>query len=399
MSLLPLYKIPLPTAQEPQFSIEKWEEAVELYNNNKHRESVIKVLEYLNKDLLKGKNLDKDIHINKIHGLVEVTIDINRQNFSIETKLVDIDKDCNKIALLRKVAELNFHYNNLAYLVYENNKIYYKYIEPLELCEPNKLYHTIRDIVFSSDKYANEFIEYYNAKPIDSFKKKRLNSNDEKEALSQIKDYLNEYSQYVEYFTTHNLENYIWDISVITLIKLSNMTYLNGIFRDELMIHISALYDDELNFGYRIDIAKKYINSLQKIDINKFKDALYYREDIFSMLMYPSNYHIHKKLKDYEETLNKYQNEGNHFAISYYLMELFLNLIYRYNLNKKHKKLIHKTLLQTSKANTKDASKELIKLYNKLQNINFEENSKTTLFETLIDYWWVLILIYIIFSR
>lgn len=301
--------------------------------------------------------------------------------------MVEVTDETNLVALLRRVAELNFHYSDIEYIVYRDNKLYYEFEEELTLCEPNKVYYTIRDVVFSADRYANEFIEHYGAKELEGVEKQEFTPQELNESLTQIRAYLKEYTEYVDYFTSNSKSGYVWDISTITLLKLSNMSYLNGVYKDEMMSKISMLYNGDLTFDYRVERAKKYINTLQALKDEDLKKVLYHRNDIFSMLKIASNDNIKNKLNKYEERLLKYEKDDNHYAISYDLQELFLNILYTYNVEKTHKNLIEKTLFATSKTDIKSASKEYIKLYNKLRGIDFDKKPMEPM-DYVIKYWW-----------
>ncbi len=390
---LPLYKKPLRFHNEPKITGERWQEAVELFEEQKYRASVVEVMNYLNIDLLKGQTKKEEIHIERLHGICKVDIDISESSFKIRAYMADVTEETNLVALLRRIAELNFHYNDVAFIIYKDQEIYYEYEEQTALCEPYKLYYIIKDVLLAADRYANEFIVHYAVKEIDNLKKNMLTSKEQDEALMQIRAYLDEYTDYVEYFKSNSKDAYIWDISIITLLKLSNMSYFNGVYKNELISKIAVLYDGDLEFNYKIDNAKKYIKTLQALTDDDFKRVLYYRDDLISMMKPASNENIKPHLNNYEETLLKYEKEDNHHAISYYLEELFLKILYNNNLEKNHQEYIENVLVKTSKTDSKKASKELIKLYNKLREIDFDKAPKTLL-DKVLDYWWVLLILY-----
>jgi len=365
---LPIYKKPLASIKEPVISEKFWEIAEEKFDNKEYKEAIIAVINYINRDILKKIDKKDDIKISQMHGSIEINIDITNSEFRLYIPFLKIDKNTNVVALLRRVEEVNFSYFDLAYIELNEDKLEISYSAPLDLCKPIKIYNLIKDVTFLADEYANEFIKKYNAKFLKEPKVKHLTQKEQEEVYREIKRVIKEYKDYSLYFKEKQKDAYCWDIGVISLLKLSNMPYLNGYLQYDIIKSIRVMYDGDLDFDYRILKAKEQIDEIANLSKEELLSNLYHTELFTSMLFFSSEDIIKDRLEKSIETLQKYEKDANYFAISYYLQTVFLKLIYNYNLSSVYKREIENCLVKISGKKPKEASSKLIKLFNKLYN-------------------------------
>ena len=287
--------------------------------------------------------------------------------------MVAIDKDTNVVALLRRVAEINFALLDYVSITFENNLLSMNYVEKIDRCKPLKVNWILQEFLFAGDEHLNEFIEKYNAKSLSLVKKEELTTAQQEKVLKAIRGYLSEYDSYVDYFENNGRSSYVWDIALITLYKISNMNYLNGYLKYELINKISILNNEKIEFKDKLIEAKKYIKSLQEKSDEFYLERMFFREDIISLLKISSVDILKEYLGGYFDSLAKYESEQNDFAKVYYLQVIFLRVIYNYNISAYQKKQIEKALRRIAKDNIKKGSENLIILYNKFMRKEIKE--------------------------
>ncbi len=384
--VLPIYKKPLPSTKEPKISEEFWEIAKEKFDNKDYKESVVAVINYLNRDILKKVDTKKDIKITQMHGSVEINIEISDKEFKIYVPFLKIEENTNKVALLRRVAEVNFSYFDLSSIELNKDRLEIFYSTPIELCKPIKIHNLIKDICFLADEYDDEFIKKYGVKFLKEPRVKALNPKEQESAYSEIKRIIKEYRDYSKYFKEQQKDAYRWDIGAISLLKISNMPYVNGHLRYEIISTIRTLYNGDLDFDYRIQKAQEQIDEIDNLSKEELLANLYHIELFTSMLFFSSPDIIKDRLESNLETLQKYEKDENYFAISYYLQTVFLKLIYNYNMCSNCKREIENTLIKVSGLEPKEASPKLIKLFNRLYNKEISCSSFADIYELVGDF-------------
>jgi len=394
-NILPDYERPLKSIKEPSITLNYWDEAKDAFDEKKYKKSLIAVINYLNIDILKDVNTSENIVIKQMHGSSEVNIHIDENCFKISIPFLKIGDNTNKVALLRKVSEVNFSRFDLAQIVQDNEKLTIEFESPLALCQPYKIYTILREVCFRADEFDDEFIENYAAEPYDMREKKELTQEEQEKAWLQIDSILQDYEKYALYFKEKQWENYQWDIEVITLLKIANMPYVNGILRHELMEHIDLLFNGDKEFTYRVEKGRNYIKKLMQMSKEEFLKNLYHSELFISMLWRSSDEIIKTRLEEFSDTVIKYDKEENAFAVSYYLEGIFLKLIYNYNLEPNYKNAIESVLEECSGLKPEESAPKLLKLYyamyKKTLNENIDEfsNEKEGMWSKISTYLWL----------
>ena len=63
---------------------------------------------------------------------------------------------------------------------------------------------------------------------------------------------LQDYKDYAQFFKEKRWNDFEWDIIIICLLKISNMPYINGKLRSDLVEYISNLFNGNIDFKFRI---------------------------------------------------------------------------------------------------------------------------------------------------
>jgi len=367
-NILPKYQRPITKIDDPTVNVDYWDEATEAFDDKNFKQSAIAVINYINPNILKNINTEQEVVFNQMQGSAEIKVKITDSTFCIKAPFLRITDQTNQVALLRRVAEVNFTPLRLAQIHLKENELFFEYEMPIELAQPNKVYDILREVCVYADDFDDKFIEKYKA---DFYKtpKKTVLSDEEKDLVwQQITDIFEDYRNYSAFFKEKRWDGFIWDLLSISFLKISNMPYIHGKLRSDLISNISSLFNFDADFNYRID---KGVNFMKDLMARSKEDILSnaYHADQFLSLRWRSSEQI---IKDWAqnrlETIQKYEKEESYFNMSYYLQVAFLKLIYDYNLEQNYVDAINNVLEEVSGLEPSDAAPKLGKVYYQLLN-------------------------------
>lgn len=374
--VLPKYIKPYKSIDDPIVKVEEWDSTVDAFEQKRYKESLIHLLNYINDSLLKGINTKKDFRFSKMQGSAEVNVEVANGKFKIESPCVRIANDTNVVALLRRVAEINFSTLDIEQIVLEEDTLIFRYEALLSTCQPNKIYNVINNIALRSDDFDDIFIEEYGAKRYKDLNVKSLTQEQKSETIKYIREILKEVDEFSEEFVQERKENYRWDIVVITLLRLSNMPYMQGRLRSDLIDNIERMYDGDIELNQRINKGLLYIKELQDYNDEYYEKNLYHVEQLISLRWRFTPQILQERMEGHKKTLSGMIENDDHLAQSYFLSGVFLKLIYNYNLDKQYKGEIERVLTEVSGKSTKDAVPKLVELYWDIYYATLEEKVK-----------------------
>lgn len=362
--ILPNYSQPLASIKEPSIETDYWDVAKNDFDDKLYKKALIGVINYLNVEVLKEIDTEVDVvKFTQMQGSAELHMEINPKSFKIYVPFLKITEKTNVVALLRKVAEVNFRRFDLTQIVLEEDKLFISSEIPLELCKPYKIYMLLREVCFRTDELDDEFIEKYDASFIKKPNYVELSDEEKVKVWKQIDNVLDDYDKYSIHFKEKQWDGYLWDIGVICLLKLANMPYLNGVLRHELMDTIDLMYNADNKFTYRVEKGRNFIKKLSGKSKTEIMSNVYHTEQFISLLWRSSEEIIEKKMEDYKESVEKYDRDENAFAVSYYLQTVFLKLLYNYNLEESYKEAIENVLEDVSGQSDEYSAPKLLKVY------------------------------------
>jgi len=374
-NVLPKYVRPIAKIDDPINQVSFWDEAVDAFDEKKYKETVLAVINYINPTLLKDKNTDNDIEIVQMQGSAEIHIKVTDKTFSVKAPFLKITDKTNKIALLRKVAEVNFSPLRLAQIHLNNNELWFEYEMPMELSQPNKVYDILRNVAVYADDYDDLFISKYQAEFYKKPSYKELTNDEKEQVWKQITDIFEDYKNYTAFFKEKRWEDFIWDILVISMLKISNMPYVNGKLRSDLIEYIGKLFNGDLDFNYRVDKGVNFMKKLMDTSKEDILKDVYHADQLISLRWRSNQQAISDRLKNNLERVKDYEKQESNFNVSYYLQFIFLKLIYDYNLEENYKQAIYNVLEEVSGLEPSEAAPKLIKVFYAMQDgsINNQE--------------------------
>ena len=377
-NVLPKYVRPVAKIDDPESIVDYWDTSVDAFDEKDYKKSVINVINYINPNLIDEDNTEGDIKIVQMQGSAEIHLKITDTTFCIRAPFLRIGDKTNRVALLRRVAEVNFTPLRLEQIHLKDNELHFEYEMPIELAQPNKVYDIIRDVALFADKYDDEFVDNYQAEFIHKPNYTELSQEEKDKVWQQISDVFEDYKNYTELFKEKRWEDFIWDILVISFLKISNMPYVHGKLRSDLISIISLMTDYDLDFKYRVD---KGVNFMKKL-LDKSRDEImknvYHADQLISLRWRSSEQIITDRLNNSLKSVQDDEKNERYFNVSYFLQYLFLRLIYDYNLEDSYKKVIYDVLENVSGLEPQDAAPKLIEVYYKMYNaeINKKEEVK-----------------------
>ncbi len=379
-SVIPKYVRPIAEIDDPKNLMEYWEEALEAFDKKEYKKTIIAVINYINPNLLQNKNLEDDIEIVQMQGSAEIIVEITNIKFSVKAPFLRITEKTNKVALLRKVAEINFNPLRLEQIHLRNNELWFEYEMPIELTHPNKLYDLLRNVAVFADDYDDLFISNYKAEFYKPPAYTQLSESEKEQAWKQISDIFEDYENFSLSFKKKRLDDFVWDLVVISLLKISNMPYVHGKLRTDLYKHLSILFDTGLDISYKIDKGVNYIKRLMQTQKEDLLKNLYHTTYFISLKKRSSPQIISDRLRDDKETVLDYIRDENYFNLVFYLQFTFLKLMYDYNLEEHYKQAIYQALEEVSYMDYEKGSIVLLNLYYEMLNDSLitedEENNE-----------------------
>lgn len=388
-NVLARYKRPIKSIADPKVDVSYWEDAIDFFEEKEFKKSVVATLNYINPNLLKDKDISNDFEIIQMQGSAEIHVQVTNSTFKVRSPFLKITDKTNRIALLRKIAEVNFSPLTLVQIVLNENELWFEYKMPLSVCQPNKVYDVLREVFVNADRLDDEFIENYKASFYKEPKITPLSSSEQEEVWSQISNIFEDYINYTQFFKDKRWTAYQWDIIVISLLKLSNMPYIQGVLRSDLIEKIDLLFNGDIDFNHRVNKGVNYMKDLVKTSKETIMKDVYHSEQFISLRWRSSEQIVKDRLTYNLKQVEKYEKEESYFNLSYYLQFILLKLIFDYNLEDSYKKAIEDVLEDVAGLNPVDAAPKLVKVYYALQtgtiNKNEEKKEKKGFFSKLFN--------------
>jgi len=374
-NVIPRYRRPIPSIGDPVIHVEHWDKAIDAYDEKEFRKSVFEVLNYINPTLLEGKDLDGDVEITQMQGSAEIHVKITDKTFSVKAPFLKITDETNKVALLRRVGEVNFSPLGLAGIVLRGDEIWFEYEMSLAVCQPNKVYDLLHEVCVYADEYDDKFIEKYKATFFKEPSIKPLTEKEKDEVWSQITEIFEDYHNYTQFFIEKRWTSFQWDNLVISLLKISNMPYIHGKLRSDLIEYIRNLFNGDLDFQFRVDKGVNFMKKLSAKSREEIMKNAYHAEQFISLRWRSSPQIITDRLKGNLEQVQKYEKEESYFNLSYYLQFTLLKLIYDFNLEESYKNAIETVLEEVSGLEPDKAAPKLAKVFYQLYEGNVTDEA------------------------
>ncbi|MFD2099269.1 hypothetical protein [Flagellimonas iocasae] len=367
-NVLPRFERPIKSKDSPRMDVSYWSKAMDAYDAKNYRLALIETINYINSKVLEGKSIDDDIQIVQGQGSAEIQMSITKDTFTLKAPFVKITEKTNKVALYRRVSEINFSPLTLTQIRLKDNELWFEYETPISLCQPYKVYDVLREISVYSDHYDDEFIEKYKADFYHELKVTALSESEKEKVWEQISDILEDYRNYSAYFKEKRWNDFQWDIIVLSILKIVNMPCVHGTLRTKLEEYVNNLFNGQIDFNHRIDKGVNFMQKLLDKPKEEFFQDIYHAETLISLKWRSSTEIVQNHVKNMEKYVNQYIKENNNMMLCYYLQYSFLKMIYDYNLEEHHQDAIYHVLEEVSGKELHEARPILLTTYHDFLN-------------------------------
>jgi len=367
-NVLPKFQRPIQGIDEPRTDVSHWDIAMDAYDAKNYRKALIETINYINPDLLKAKNTSENIELVRGQGSAEIHVNISETTFSVKAPFLRATDATNKVALYRKIAEVNFNPLTLAQIHLKEDTLWFEYLSPIALCQPYKVYDVLREICVYADDYDDEFVEKYKADFYKETNTQPLAGEETEKVWQQISTILTEYNDYSAFFKEKRWNAFQWDIIVISLLKIVNMPYVHGTLRTKLQEYVYNLFNNQIDFQHRIDKGTNFMVQLCEKSKEDFMKDIYHADAFISLKWRSSVQILQDDAKNLEATVTKYVNDGDNFSLCYFLQYNFLYTLYNFNVEEVHKNAIYDVLEQVSGLEPQVAAPKLLKTYRMFLN-------------------------------
>ncbi len=363
-NVLPKFKRPIQGIDEPRTEVSHWDKAMDAYDAKDFRTALIETINYMNPEILSSKETDGDINITRGQGSAEIQVTIASDTFTVKAPFLKVTEKTNKVALFRKVAEVNFNPLTLAQIHLKDDTLWFEYEMPISLCQPYKVYDVLREICVYADDYDDEFVEKYKADFYKEANVQPMTGEEAEQVWQQISDILSDYQNYSAYFKEKRWDAFQWDITVISILKIVNMPYVHGTLRTKIQEYVHNMFNGNIDFQHRVDKGTNFMQKLCAMTREDFMNDIYHADAFISLKWRSSDQILQECVKNWEGYVTKYVNDGDNFSLSYYLQYNFLYMLYNYNVEENHKNAIYDVLESVSGLEPHVAVPKLLATYN-----------------------------------
>lgn len=339
-------------------------EALNLYDKQQYIEAVRAVIKNINADAETRYGNKEKTEYAIPHGSVIVNIVITATEVQIYTPFLTIS-DAKKIPVLRQAAQLNFSPLTLAQIQLEDDKLYFNFSCPLHVAEPTKIYDVLKEICINADNYDDEFISKFNAAHICQPIIHPYSVLQKEQAWNTIQQYIKEAFDWYEKVENKRLSALLWDILVITILKIDYYCAPQGALRNE--IEKTLIYLNAQNEYYqKLSAGKEFLKKIQKYDRNTFESNLYAIEVFIPYKIKIDLETIKSNLKNTVELAEKEIKKSDYLAAVLSLEYGILQLFFKYTFDDEIVKILTNVMQAVS---LKPMQESATVLFNTLQKL------------------------------
>jgi len=337
--------------------VDSWEKVQADYQNGAFASSIRNCINYINPSIEKNFANPERTEYNVPHGSVIVNVKITETEFAVSAPFLDI-KNAKQIPVLRQVAQLNFTPLMLSHIDLEGEQLYFRFSCPLDACEPYKIYDVLREICINADNYDDEFILKFNAAHIQEPKIYHYTQEQKDNIWNTVQQYIKEAFEIYEQLENKRLNAYLWDLLVITLLKIDYFCAPQGNIRSEIDKAINNLNSKD-DYYQKLNGGKEYLKKLQNYDKTKFENDLY-KIDIFVPYKYRTTLEsVRNAFKKSYETADNEIKAKDFIGATFTLEYSIFNFLYGNNLDDSMANILTSALQNSSGKPIQEASQVL----------------------------------------
>lgn len=304
-----------------------WENVVELFENGKYKESLLRLLDYVDKDLVSHTGNTDKTEFNIPHGSVVVNIKLHNETLDVKVPFLRLPEK-SAIPILRKIAEINFSPLTITNIFLEDNDLVFKYSSPLNLCEPWKMYSVFREICINADNFDDEFIQKFSATRFQEPKITDFDPQKKEEIWNNYQALLAETKEYIDYFENKRIEGFVWDALLQLFLNMDYIIAPQGALRTDLEEVVGFMQNNNYGFHEKIEKGKNFYKKLQQVTREQLDSNLYVSEVFIPIKYSASLQKVRETFTHQYETAKKEMSNSDFMGAALSIRYVFLYEFY-----------------------------------------------------------------------
>jgi hypothetical protein len=342
------------TSFQSKINFNYWDTVLRFYDEKNYAETVRGVIRYLDPAIeTRYANADKTAYAVP-HGSAIINITISADQLILEAPFLSIGGS-KLVPLLRQVAQINFSPLTLSQVRLHDEQLAFIYSSPLELCEPLKVYDVLREICINADNYDDEFITKFNAVRIREPQIHPYDTAKTDQAWERVQQYIQEAFTAYEQLENKRLNQFLWDLLIITLLKTDLLCAPQGNLRNEIEKNISYLNSKE-DYYQRLNTGREFLKKLQAMPKEHFVKDLYSIDVLVPYKFFTTLDSIRNSLKYAYETSSNERKANDFMGATFTLEYGILNLFYNNTMDDAIANILMTALERSSAKNWNEAS-------------------------------------------
>jgi hypothetical protein len=304
-----------------------WESVVELYEEKKYKESLLRLFDYVNQDIVsKTGNPDRS-EFNIPHGSVVVNIKIEGEQLKVNVPFLKLSEK-NTIPILRRIAEINFSPMVLATIVLEGDELVFKYTTSMHICEPWKMYYVFREICLNADNYDDEFIQKFSAIRLREPRVEHFPDAKKEEIWNTFQSLLSETKEYCEHYESKRQDGFLWDALLQLFMNIDYYIAPQGVMRTDIEEVVNFMQNSNYSLHEKNEKGRNYIKKLQQISHDELCSNLYI-SDLFIPIKYSASIeNVKETFTKQFETAKKEMADSDYMGAALSIRYVFLYEFY-----------------------------------------------------------------------
>jgi hypothetical protein len=358
MNRAPLFDESLLGIQVSKKDTGLWQSIVDIFEEGDYKKTILGVFDYIDNSLAKKYgNADQSEFVFP-HSKSKVHVSIKKDKFTVRARFLRLPQKA-AVPILRQISEINFYPLVLSQIVLEGDELVFKYENPLELCDPYKVYGVLDEICINMDYYDDIFMEKFGATRSEETKIKKFSEKESEKAWENFQEYLREAEDYMHYFEVKRFSNFEWIIIALVFMKIDYYLVPQGFLRSEIEKVVSDLNNQNIPFNEALNKGKAAITKFKNLDKGKFEESCYIPEVFMPAKKRCDLACVQNMLKrDYENAKIEMANLDFMGATLHLLFGIY-NLYFRNQIPADITKKLNKALQKTSSEPWEKAAHEL----------------------------------------
>jgi hypothetical protein len=254
-----------------------FEESENAFETKQYKQSFYALLDYINGTHRAKYGNAGGTEFTIPHGSIVLNLKIKKDELTITAPFLSLPEK-NRVPLLRQVAGLNFNDMNLAAIVLKDNQLFFEYSCPLSLVNPYKIYHVLREICSTGDRFDDEFVTKFGAQRIYEPKITPYDAQTIDAIYDVVRLSCKECLDALKEFEGSRKYGFAWNVVDTTLMKILYYAHPQGQLLNDLNKAVWAMDREDIPVPEVVVQGKQMVERLQAMTKEALAENLYYVE-------------------------------------------------------------------------------------------------------------------------